>query len=367
MNSTSKKIFSIGGATFDVFIKTEDHSIITLKDKKGCLDWIGFDYGAKVRIEEVYETFGGGAANTSVAFSRMGLDAYFIGKVGLQYGDRVLQNLLNEGVKVDYAKKTSRDKTGFSTILNTFEGDRTVLAYAGANRHFTHRDLPDVALKTADWIFLNHIAKENSQIPQKILKILKKNPRIKLAWNPGHEQLMQGVKKWKELLAHTEVLLLNKEEAALFSGVPYRLAGIKQDDPKCHVKLPKSFLPPYADDVSGIIRELIKFKVKKVVVTDGRNGAQASDGKWIYFCPIVTHKRVDTLGAGDAFGSGFVTAVALGKNLKMALKYGTLNANAVVDYFGAQKGLLTHEQLTKQLKSLDISLSKAKINFLSSI
>ena len=172
------KIFTIGGATFDIFIKAHDHAIMQLRDQKSLKDWICLNYGGKIRIDEVHETFGGGATNTAVAFSRMGFDASFIGKIGASYGNRVINNLIDEKVNTKFVKKTQQDKTAFSTILNTFEGERTVLAYAGANMFFDEHDLPLDELKKADWIFLNHLTKSKSRIPNEILKILKKHPDI---------------------------------------------------------------------------------------------------------------------------------------------------------------------------------------------
>lgn len=358
----NKKIFTIGGATFDIFIKAHDQSIIQIKDQITCKNFLCLEYGGKVKIDEVHETFGGGATNTAVAFRRMGFDAYFVGMVGDEYGDRVLENLKNEGVNIDYAKRTDRDKTAFSTILNTFEGDRTVLAYSGANMYFDADDLPLKELESADWIFLNHLTVPKSRIPNDVLQVLKKNQNIKLAWNPGQEQFTDGVKKWAEFLEHTEILFLNKEEASQFTRIPFKLAGVKTDDPKRHEHHTKSFLPPYADDVSDIMLELFKYGVKTVVITDGRNGAQAYDGKRLYFCPVITHKKVDTLGAGDAFSSGFTSARILGEDLKTALKYGTLNANSVISFFGAQAGLLTKKEFEKRLKGLDISITSIKLN-----
>ncbi len=355
------KIFTIGGATFDIFIKAHDHSIMQMKDQNSEKDWICLDYGGKIKIDEVHETFGGGATNTAVAFSRMGFDANFVGKIGAEYGNRVVENLEKEEVNTAFIKKTKKDKTAFSTILNTFAGDRTVLAYAGANMFFNAKDLPVKELEKADWIFLNHLTEPNSKIPDVILKILKKNPNIKLAWNPGKEQLKSGLKKWKSLLARTEILFVNKEEASLFTKTPYKLAGVKHDDPKKHIHLPKSFLPPYADDVSEIMFKFFKYGVKNVVITDGRNGAQASNGQRLYFCPIVSHKRVDTLGAGDAFASGFTSAIIMKENLKTALKYGTINANSVISFFGAQAGLLDFSEIRKRLKKLDIAVASTKL------
>ncbi|MBU1683376.1 carbohydrate kinase family protein, partial [Patescibacteria group bacterium] len=299
--------------------------------------------------------------NTSVAFSRMGFDANFVGKIGSEYGEKVINNLEKEGVCTDFVKKTSRDKTAFSTIINTFEGDRTVLAYAGANKYFNVKDLPVKELEKADFLFLNHLTEKNSKIPKVLLSILKKNPNIKLAWNPGYEQLAQGVKKWKGLLERTEILFVNKEEASLFTKTHYQLAGIKKDDPRYHVHVASKFLPPYADDVSEIMLEFFKYGVKNVVITDGKNGAQVSDGERIYFCPVLSHKRTDTLGAGDSFASGFTSAKILGYNLKDALIYGTLNANSVVNQFGAQAGLLTRAEMDKKFKSQKICVTSAKL------
>ena len=353
------KIFSIGGATFDIFIKAHTQGVMAYRTPESHQEWLCLEYGGKVKIDEVHETFGGGATNTAVAFSRMGFEAHFIGMVGTEYGDKVLENLRNEKVHAENASRTKKDKTAFSTILNTFEGERTVLAYAGANQYFTSEDLPLKALATADWIFLNHLTEKNSKVPQALLQLLEKHPKIKLAWNPGSEQCEQGIGPWKRLLDRTEILILNKEEATCFAQTPVRPAGIKHENPKFHCHIPDSHLPPYADDLGDVFCRFLKTGVRNVVITDGKHGAQACDRKRVYFCPVVTHKIVDTLGAGDSFASGFVSAVILGHGLKDALRYGTLNANSVISEFGAQKGLLTRAAMEKALAKSDLDVTSA--------
>ena len=356
MSQNIKRIFTIGGATFDIFVQAEDQSIITLQTSKTQQKWLAFPHGAKVRVKEILETFGGGATNTAVTFANMGFETFFVGMVGKQeYGERVLANLLSKKVNCDYVKETDRDKTGFSNIINTFDGDRTLLYYAGANRFFSVKDLPLEALKEADWIFLSHMAEKNSKVPLKLLTLLKAHPHLKLAWNPGREQIDQGMDKWASLLRHTEVLFLNKEEATAFTHIPYKLSGDKQDDPG-HVN---NLLPLYADDSSVILKALLKKGVKNVVITDSRNGVQASDGRFNYFCPVITRKRVDTLGAGDAYASGTTSALMKGLPLKTALIYGTINAGSVVNHPGAQNGLLTEKEMEKALKKTKIEV---KIN-----
>ncbi len=354
------KIFTIGGATFDIFVQADDQSIITIQTPDSRHKWLAFPHGEKVRVKEMLESYGGGATNTAVHFSRMGFDVCFVGMVGDMYGEKVFANLEKHGVSCCHAIKTSRDKTGFSTIINTFDGDRTLLAYSGANRFFSAKDLPENALKDADWIFLSHLARHNSDIPDKLLQILKKNPNIKLAWNPGHEQIEQGIYKWKALLKRTEVLFVNKEEASRFSRTDFSPARVKHDDPR-HQICPKCFLPPYSDDVSGILKTFVKTGVGKVIITDGRNGAQASDGKHHYFCPVQSHKRVDTLGAGDAFASGVVSALINRLPLHTALLYGTINAGSVVNHPGAQNGILDSDSMERAIKNNKIEVRKTKL------
>lgn len=345
-----------------MFIRPDKHAIMQFSEEGNHDQWLCLPYGGKVRIDRIEEAFGGGGTNTAIGFARMGFDTYYVGKIGSQYGDKVIHNLDQAGVHTRYVSESHRDQTGFSTILSSYQGDRTVLAYSGANQLFDVDDLPLEDLATADFIFLNHLSKKNSKIPQALLKVLKANPSIKLAWNPGKEQIDQGAKKWKDLLRHTDILFLNKEEASAFSRKPFHLRGIRAGNENCPVHIPKSFLPAYADDVTEIILELLSYGVKHVVITDGKNGAQATDGKRLYFCPVVATNRLDSTGAGDAFSSGFSSAFVLGSGLKKALQFGTINAYHVINESGAQNGLLKREAMQKELKRLDICVTSTKLS-----
>jgi sugar/nucleoside kinase (ribokinase family) len=55
-------------------------------------------------------------------------------------------------------------------------------------------------------------------------------------------------------------------------------------------------------------------------------------------------------GAGDAFTSTFVAALIHGSDIEGALQWAPINSMSVVQYVGAQKGLLTEPQIAKLLK-----------------
>lgn len=174
-------IFTIGSATFDLFMRPQDQEVIRMttpgkREERFCLN-----YGAKVRVDEIHETFGGGATNTAVAFARQGVEAYPIVCIGKEYGDPVVDNLKANNVNTNFVHRNLKEKTSFSVILNIFDGDRTVLAYPGANQLLTAKMLPWKDMEKADWIFLGHLAQKRNAIPMALLKFLKKHPKIKLA------------------------------------------------------------------------------------------------------------------------------------------------------------------------------------------
>jgi sugar/nucleoside kinase (ribokinase family) len=86
---------------------------------------------------------------------------------------------------------------------------------------------------------------------------------------------------------------------------------------------------------------------KIVLITDGPNGAYAYENGNFWFMPIYPDPKpaYERTGAGDAFASTFVSALALGKNVEEALRWAPINSMSVVQYVGAQKGLLDQKSI----------------------
>jgi ribokinase len=59
---------------------------------------------------------------------------------------------------------------------------------------------------------------------------------------------------------------------------------------------------------------------------------------------------VDRTGAGDAFASTFVAALARGNSIEGALQWAPINSMSVCQKVGAQAGLLTEEKLSDYLQ-----------------
>ena len=89
-----------------------------------------------------------------------------------------------------------------------------------------------------------------------------------------------------------------------------------------------------------------------VLITDGTKGAYAYDGKEKIFIPMYPDPKppVERTGAGDSFTSAFSVFYLSGKNLRDSLMRAPINSMSVVQYVGAQKGLLTKNKIEEFLK-----------------
>lgn len=316
-------VLTIGGATYDLFVRTGKDVVKVDATTQAIL----LPVGHKIRVQEVVETCGGGATNTAVGLKRLGCITKFCGIVGSdQWGERILDNLKKEGVDVSPATIVEGEMSSFSIILNTETGERVILYATGANAHLHDSTFDKESAATADWIVFNHIHEKSCIIQDDIVEVLRNaQGKIGLTWNPGGRQLTQGMDApdTAALLKYTTLLLVNKEEALTFTG--------------------KKTVP-------AAIKALLKAGAKAVCVTDGSRGCTASDGRMLYHCPTIPDATItDTTGAGDAFGTGATWALLRGLDLPMALKAGTMDATSVLGTTGAQAGLLTDIEIQKRL------------------
>ena len=135
-----------------------------------------------------------------------------------------------------------------------------------------------------------------------------------------------GGEKLSALYSRTELVACNKEEAETILNVG-------------------------ETDVHELLKMMHALGPKIVLITDGPNGAYASDGTQMLKVPMYPDPKppLDRTGAGDASTSTIVAALALGKPLAEALLWGPINAMSVVQEIGAQKGLLKREAIEKYL------------------
>ncbi len=314
------KTLSIGGATYDLFLIMKEQS-----ERNGEIILRG---GEKILVDHVVETCGGGACNTSIGLSRLGCEASFCGVLGTdQWGTRMLETMQTEKVQTESAIIVENETSSFSIIVNLSSGERSILASQGTSEHLRDATFDKSAIASMDWVYLNHLCESACEIENDLLDMLQNQTSTHLTWNPGGCQIAAGIDDpmKRSLLERTNLLVLNKEEALMFTRTQSQEDALKQ---------------------------LKACGTKNICITDGKNGVLATDGKTTFRCPVVPEITiVDTTGAGDAFGTGVTWSLLHGATLPDAVIAGTLNATSVLKTVGAQDGLLTEDALLQKLKT----------------
>ncbi len=302
------RICALGAASQDVFLS--GHEIVSSQDADGKLVE-AFPLGAKINIEKAVFNTGGGATNAAVTFARQNIEASFIGKIGHDAaGSAVITELDNDHVDTSGVIYDPVLGTQYSTILLANTGERSILIYRGAAHSHEAADYEDLDFSNYDWLYVSSFAGAMDALD--VIFTRAKEHGIKIAFNPGQGELDE-IDRLKPLLEDVDVLIVNKEEASLI------VEGASSEE---------------------LVRHGMNY-VSTMVVSDGPNGVTATDGKTIVTAGMYEDVPVvDRTGAGDAFGSGFLSQWAVGKSLKDSVIFASANSTSVVGLIGAKTGIL---------------------------
>ncbi|MGD9129869.1 MAG: carbohydrate kinase family protein [Candidatus Woesebacteria bacterium] len=305
------QVITIGSALVDIFIYAE--AFKSKADPKG--DFLCQRYGDKIEIDSFKVYSGGGASNTAVAFSRLGLRSAIICETGRDsFQQIVINELINEGVETNFIVREKKEQTGGSVILVGEKGQRIIMVHRGASSMLDSFDIPTFWLSKAGWVHLSSIAGKQDTL-EKIFKILNKEKNIGLSWNPGKAELaLLREQKIKIEEIPCKILFLNKEEWQILEPV--------------HQQILKT--------------------ISQVLVTDGSKGGDLFlMGKYELRYQSDKVKSIDNTGAGDAFAAAYTASQILSHPPKTSIQWGIKNACSVVKYFGAKTGLVRREQMQK--------------------
>ena len=334
-------IVTIGSATIDVFVRCDDANIVSVQsvDKKS--EFMSYKYGSKLEITDFDTNVGGGGVNTAVNFANLGYNTSAIFKLGKDiYSKGIFNYFENKNVDLSNIIHTSKTTTGFSIILVSFAGDRTVLAHRGGNGEIKKDEINFEALKQAKFLYLAPLNGKSTKILEPIVDFANEYG-IKICINAGTSSIKKGFEYMKKILNNAHVVVMNKEEAQMCTKIEIRpdTSEEKFSNEKIH------------PDLMNILKKLKTKDYQIIVITDGGNGAYAYNGKEVYFCPVLQGKVVSTLGAGDAFASTFcATMNKTNLDIGKSLMYATINSGSVVSKFSATEGLLTFKEIEDVLK-----------------
>jgi ribokinase len=302
------KILSIGKAVQDVFLKSDEFDPYL----EGKVAYTHLPLGSKLEVEEVLFATGGNAMNVAVTFARQGLHASYMWALGADPASHtILSELDVEGVDTRLVVQDERYQAGYSTILLSNSGERTILNYRGIAANSDGSPLDLDAIKEFDWVYPSSLAFAGLELLAKIVDIAKKNG-VKVMLNPAGPELANPA-QLKHILEDIDILCVNKEEMQKL------VEGETLDE-----------LVRHGANLCDV-----------VIVSDGPNGVIATDGKTVVRAGMYEDVPVvDRTGAGDAFASGFLSQWVQGKSLEESIIFASANSTSVVTKVGAKAGIL---------------------------
>lgn len=331
----SKKNFdfvAIGDITTDAFIRLKDAK--TTCDSEGRKCELSLRFGDKVPYEFMEEARAvGNSPNAAVSAAKLGLRSALVANLGDDHnGHECIATLKRNGVHTDFVTSHKDKETNYHYVL-WFEEDRTILV----KHHEYEYKLPDLGQPL--WLYVSSLGEATLDYHAQILEFLKKNPDTKMAFQPGTFQMKMGLEKLGDFYARSDIFFCNVEEAK-------NILGMKEEK-----------------DIKNLLVAMREKGPNVIVITDGPKGAYAYDGYEGYFMPPFPDQNppYERTGAGDAFASTFTSAIALGRSLFDALLWAPVNSMSVVQKVGAQKGLLTQEEILVYLSKAPESYRPEKI------
>jgi len=288
----------IGHCTIDLHMKIDSASI-SQEGAKMC-----FVHGSKIHVDELKETCGGNAFNVAVGAETLGLAVGVYTELGDdEASNKIIKELRTHNVDTKFCVKNPKVVSNISAIIS-HGGERTIFSYHGKQK-YSVKDFGSPKI-----IYYTSVPDGYENFQKELVLYMKSHPKTILAFNPGSIHLRNGVESFRNILEITDILIVNKEEFNL----------IKSNN-----------------------------SAKLTIVTEGKNGATSHEKtKSIHVDAYTDNKPItDKTGAGDAFASGFISAIFYGKPLKEALTWGVANAGSVIKEIGSTEGLLKKDQIEK--------------------
>ncbi|MFW9890131.1 MAG: carbohydrate kinase family protein [Candidatus Thorarchaeota archaeon] len=277
-------------------------------------------------------SFGGSASNFASQTAKLGVGTGIIGCVGDDlYGQQALKALSNAGVDISSVLVLDNQPTGIFFLAEQRNGDRIVVSEPGANRFLEKHVLDEDLLMKSTVV---HLAGGFPMMTSRIQEVTKANGMI-FSLDPGRAASSLD---FKSILRRTDLLFLNQRELQNYFKI-----GVTE-----------KALKAFAKTIPGIV--IIKKGVKGAVATDGFEYCASQ----VFDVPVV-----DTLGAGDAFAAGFVTAWTRSERIEQALHVGNAVAALTITKRGAQNGQPTMDETARLLKKNGVPIDSILRTFVT--
>jgi fructokinase len=305
-------------------LKDRKYDIITVGEV--LIDMIATEYTEGFECDTYKRFFGGSPANIAMNTKNLGINSSLIccvGKDGL--GDFLVQEMIKRDIDTLYVQRTNYPTS--MVLLTKSKGTPVPIFYRGADYQIHLNQGIEEAIKSSKIVHFSAwpISREPSRSTiEKIIEIARKNNTL-VGFDPNYhpgiwEQGHDGISYIREIIRKVDVIKPSEDDARRIFG---------------------------EGSIDEYLKRFIELGPKLVIMTLGKDGLIATDGTEIIRLKSVANEVVDTTGAGDAFWSGFYTAIVKGFSTKDAIKLGNATSAYKLKYMGAVVELPKIEEIER--------------------
>jgi sugar/nucleoside kinase (ribokinase family) len=288
--------------------------------------------GELISVDHLLLNIGGGAANTAVDLSRLGVEVAICARVGEDiFGRFATETLLAHNIDVQALRHDPICETSQTLIVNVRGEDRRFIHSLGANRSFCSTDIdqildpPPRILHIGYFLILPELDPEG--LARRFARVREAGTITVLdVATPGPGNYLEPL---RAVLPHTDVFVPNTDEAALILG---------EKDPA---------------QQAAIFREL---GARRVVVTLGDRGLISMSDDCRYKLGVYPVEFVDGSGGGDAFNAGYILGLLEGRTELECLKLASAVGASCVRAVGTTAGVFTRAETDAFMKQNEVSV-----------
>ncbi|MCT9845630.1 sugar kinase [Leclercia adecarboxylata ATCC 23216 = NBRC 102595] len=283
-------------------------------------------------VDHFIKRVAGAELNVATGLARLGLKVGWVSRVGNDsFGQFVLDTLKNEGIETAGVTLDGRYPTGFQLKSKVTDGTDPIVEYfrkGSAASHLSVEDFNPIWFTAARHLHLSGVAAALSASSYALLDHAAgamKAAGKTISFDPNLRPVL-----WK-----SEAEMVEKLNHLAFQA-DWVLPGVKEGQILTGEKTPE-----------GIADFYLNRGVKAVILKTGADGAwfKTADGEQGAVAAVKVENVVDTVGAGDGFAVGVVSALLEGKTLQQAITRGNIIGSLAIQVQGDSEGLPTRQQL----------------------
>jgi sugar/nucleoside kinase (ribokinase family) len=310
-------VICVGGAVVDIPLQPVSKNIFDVESYP---------------LERIAMTTGGDAINEAVIISRLGHKTALLSCIGQDApGDFIMAVCRREGIDTQSLKQDPRIDTSINVGLVTEDGERTFVT--NRNGSLWKLNLNDIdCSRFAQARLLSMASIFNSPLldGNALVTLFRRaqEANLVICADMIKPRLNETLADIAQALSYVDYLFPNYDEACQLTG--------------------ETALKAIAD-------RFLACGVKTVVIKTGKKGCfiKTQTGDELEVAAVKGIKAIDTIGAGDNFAAGFITAVLENKSLRECARFANATASISVQSVGATTGVYSRQQVEERLKQYD--------------